>query len=50
MAAIAFNTLHTFRELIDAFVTSRMQHAAAEAEYARAWRTLHLQPQSRTVQ
>ena len=45
MAAIACNALHAFRELLDAFVTNRMQHAAAEAEYARAW-ALHSKPQT----
>jgi hypothetical protein len=41
MAAIACNALHAFRDLIDAFVSDRMRHAAAEAEYGRAWRGLH---------
>ncbi len=43
MAAIACNALHAFRELLDAFVTNRMRHAAAEAEHARAWRAPHSQ-------
>ena len=50
MAAITFNTayqqqhvraqldavLATFRDMLDAFVSNRMQRAAAEAEYARS--------------
>jgi hypothetical protein len=50
MAAITFNTTYqkqharahldtifaAFREMLDAFVSNRMQRAAAEAEYARA--------------
>ena len=44
MAAIACNALHAFRDLLDAFVTNRMRHAAAEAEYARAWRDPHSKP------
>ncbi len=44
MAAIAFTTLHAFREWLDAFVSSRMQHAAAQAEHVRSWQEPHSQP------
>jgi hypothetical protein len=50
MAAIACNALHAFRDLLDAFVTNRMQHAAAEAEYARARPVMNSQPQTTNPQ
>ncbi len=46
MATIAFNTLHVLRELLDIFVTSRMQHAAAEVDHVRSWRAVRSQPRT----
>ena len=50
MAAITCSALHAFRELLDAFVTNRMRHAAAEAEYARSSQAPRSQPQTSNPQ